>query len=328
MSEIEEMRSFVQLVDSGTATRAAEVRGVAISAISRRMKDLEERLGVQLLKRTTRTMTLTEEGRMFYDRSVRLLADLAEAEAEVTQRSSTLSGTLKIAAPVSFGVAHLAPVIAAFMHAHPQLSVKMDMSDRRVDLVEEGFDLAIRIGELNDSSLIARKIAVCRHVVCAAPAFFDKYGKPEHPNDLKDLPGLCYGNLSHPSQWPYADKNGNKGVVEVATKLEATNGDALREAAIAGHGVLCEPSFIVHRAIDSGALIPVLLDYKWHDMGVYAVYPPTRHLTTRIRMLIDFLILRYGENPYWEDCLDGTLRRIAAADQGKATSLSESRQDA
>lgn len=313
MSELEEMRSFVQLVDAGSATRAAELRGVATSAISRRMKDLETRLGVQLLKRTTRTMSLTDEGRLFYDRCVRLLAELAEAEAEVTQQNTHLTGRLKVAAPLSFGVMHFAPAIAEFMTLHPDVNVELDLSDRRVDLVEEGFDLAIRIGELADSSLMGRKVASCRHVVCASPDFFSRQGLPVEPRDLQGMPGLCYANLPNPAQWHYRGSNGEEGSVKVDTRLLSTNGDALKEAAIAGLGVLCEPSFIVHRAIDEGKLYPVLIDYRWYNMGIYAVYPSTRHLSARVRTLIDFLIKRFGEMPYWETCLD---RSLANAQSG------------
>lgn len=304
MSELEEMRAFVQLVDAGTATKAAALKGVAVSAISRRMKDLEARLGVQLLQRTTRRMNLTAEGTVFYKRSVQLLADLAEAEAEITQQSSVLRGKLKVATPLSFGVAHLSPAIAAFMHAHPDIVVELDMSDRRVDLVEEGFDLAVRIGTLKDSSMMARKLADVRHVVCGAPSLFRQFGVPQQPADLEGWPGLCYGNLPNPPLWTFTDKDGASGSVLVSTRLQATNGDALRDAAVAGLGVLCEPSFIVHQAIERRLLQPILTDYRWYEMGIYAVYPPTRHLSSRVRRFIDFLTERFGPNPYWDEFLE------------------------
>ncbi|MEO0881829.1 MAG: LysR family transcriptional regulator [Pseudomonadota bacterium] len=304
MNELEEMRTFVQLVDAGTATKAAAVRGVAVSAISRRMKELEARLGVQLLQRTTRKMRLTAEGRVFYDRSVRILADLSEAEAEVTQQSAVLRGKLKVATPLSFGVAHLSSAIAAFMHAHPDIDVDLDMSDRRVDLVEEGFDVAIRIGTLKDSSLMARKLADVQHVVCGAPELFRQYGTPEHPSDLEGWPGLCYGNLPNPPLWSFTAPNGDEGTVMVNTRFQATNGDALRETAIAGLGILCEPSFIVHQAVERDLLKAVLTEYRWYNMGIYAVYPPTRHLSLRVRRFIDFLAERFGPTPYWDEFLD------------------------
>lgn len=312
MSDIDELRSFVALVDAGTATRAAARRGVAVSAISRRLKDLEARLGAQLLNRTTRKMSLTEEGRVFYERASRILADLAEAEAEIAERSAVLKGRLKIAAPVSFGAAHLASAVSAFMHAHPAVKIELDMSDARVDLVDEGVDLAVRIGSLTDSALMARKIVDVRHAVCAAPGFFNARGAPRTPRDLEGAPGLCYGNLRDPSLWPFRGPDGSQGAVRVATRFEATNGDALREVAIAGHGVLCEPTFILHGAVERGLLQPVLTEYDWYDMALFVVYPPTRHLSSRARRFIDFLADRFGPDPYW----DGFLRRARDRDAG------------
>ncbi|MEL6373927.1 MAG: LysR family transcriptional regulator [Pseudomonadota bacterium] len=309
MSELEEMRSFVQVVESGSATKAATVRGVAVSAISRRMKDLEARLGVQLIKRTTRKMTLTQEGRSFYERAVRILSDLAEAEAEITHKDARLTGELRVSIPVSFGMTQVAPFLSVFMSAHPDLVVKVDMSDRRVSLVEEGFDVGIRIGRLGDSSLKARKILAFRHVLCAAPAFFKRHGMPTRPDDLKGWPALCYGHLAHPTRWPYVDPAGHAGEVQVDARLEATNGDVLREAGIAGHGVLCEPSFIVHRALEAGTLVPALMDHRWFGMSIYAIYPPTRHVSLRVRRFIDDLVDHFDGAPSWEACLAGARSR-------------------
>lgn len=305
------MRTFVQLVDAGTATKAAEIRGLAISAISRRMKDLETRLGVQLLQRTTRRMHLTDEGQLYYDAAQRILGDLADIEAQVSQKNRELTGTLRLAAPVSFGTAHLSPAICAFMHEHPNLVVRMDLNDRHVDLVEEGFDLAIRIGKLKDSNMMARKIAGFHHLVCAAPSFFDTHGVPQHPSDLRDLPGLCYGNLPNPPLWSYRDPMGETGSVLLKRRFEATNGDALRDAAIAGLGVLCEPSFIVHRAVADGLLRSVLTEYQWYDMAIYAVYPATQHVPMRVRALIDFLAGRFGDAPYWNDVLKASAQQAS-----------------
>ncbi len=300
MSELEEIRTFVQLVDSGSATRAAAVRGVAISGISRRMKDLETRLGVRLLQRSTRSMQLTDEGRLYYNRCVGILGELEEAEAEVTELRSSLQGVLRIAAPLSFGVSHLSPALSAFMHTHPDITVELDLSDKRVDLIEDGFDLAIRIGELQDSTLKARKLIDVRYVVCAAPSFFQKHGYPDKPKDLEGMQGLCYGNLPNSSVWKFIGPDGNPGNVSVNKKLTSNNGDSLREAAISGLGVLCEPSFIVHSAVEKNLLQPVLTNYKWFEASVYAVYPTSRFLSLKSRRFIDFLAGRFAPNPYWE----------------------------
>ncbi len=303
MNEFIQIKTFVILVENHSISQTAEKMDVAVSAVSRRLKELESSLGVQLIQRTTRKMHLTEAGEKFYQRCVRLLEDFEEAKQEVSNTATALSGTLKISTPLSFGVAHLSPAISAFMHLHPQIKIDLDMSDQRRDLVEEGLDLAIRIGELEDSSLMARKLSSVRHVVCASPNFFNRYGKPEVPQDLSGLPALCYGNLSQPDIWYYRDKNNNSANVKVAMRMRATNGDALVEAAIAGLGVLCEPSFIVHGAVERGVLTPVLTDYQWYAMNIYAVYPQTKHVPARVRAFIDFLTSHFGDAPYWEHFL-------------------------
>jgi len=303
MNEFSQIKTFVALVESRSISKAAEKMDIAVSAVSRRLKELESNLGVQLVQRTTRKMHITEAGDKFYRRCGRLLDDLEEAKQEASNTATALSGTLKIATPLSFGVAHLSPAIAAFMHLHPQIKIELDMSDRRIDLVEEGLDLAIRIGTLEDSSLMARKLASVRHVVCASPDFLNSYGRPRTPQDLSALPALCYGNLSQPGIWHYRDKDNNASNVKVPMRMRATNGDALVEAAVAGLGILCEPSFIVHGAVERGLLTPVLRDYQWYAMNIYAVYPQTKHVPARVRAFIDFLASSFGDTPYWEHFL-------------------------
>jgi len=303
MNEFSQIKTFIALVENRSLSKAAEKMDIAVSAVSRRLKELEANLGVQLIQRTTRKMHLTEAGEKFYMRCERLLDELEEAKQEASNSATTLSGTLKIATPLSFGVAHLSPAIAAFMHLHPQIKIDLDMSDRRIDLVEEGLDLAIRIGTLQDSSLMARKLASVRHVVCASPDFFNRYGTPKTPQDLSYMPALCYGNLDQPDVWHYANKDNSPAKVKVPLRMRATNGDALVEAAVAGLGILCEPSFIVHGAVERGVLVPVLTEYQWYAMNIYAVYPQTKHVPARVRTFIDFLVSHYGENPYWEHFL-------------------------
>ena len=300
MSEFSQIKTFIALVENHSLSKTAEKMDIAVSAVSRRLKELESNLGVQLIQRTTRKMHLTEAGEKFYQRCGHLMDELEEAKQEASNSATTLSGTLKIAAPLSFGVAHLSPAISAFMHLHPQIKIDLDMSDRRIDLVEEGLDLAIRIGTLEDSSLMARKLASVRHVVCASPVFLNRYGTPKTPQDLADMPALCYGNLDQPDTWHYHDKESLPAKVKVPLRMRATNGDALVEAAVAGLGVLCEPSFIVHGAVERGVLMPVLTDYQWYAMNIYAVYPQTRHVPIRVRAFIDFLVSHFGDKPYWE----------------------------
>jgi len=300
MNEFSQIKTFVALVENHSISKTAEKMDVAVSAVSRRLKELETSLGVQLIQRTTRKMHLTEAGEKFYQRCGRLLDELEEAKQEASNSVATLAGTLRIGTPLSFGVAHLSPAIAAFMHLHPQIKIDLDMSDRRVDLVEEGLDLAIRIGTLEDSSLKARKLASVRHVVCASPDFLNRYGIPATPQDLSAMPALCYGNLDQLDTWHYRDQENVPAKVKVPLRMRATNGDALVEAAVAGLGILCEPSFIVHGAVERGLLIPVLTDYQWYEMNIYAVYPQTRHVPARVRAFIDFLASHFGAKPYWE----------------------------
>ena len=303
MSQLEQIRIFVELVQAGSATEAARRMSIATSAVSRRLKELEQRLGTELLHRTTRSMALTEDGRAYYSRCVQILEDLREADREVSSRSQELQGTLRIATPWSFGVSYLVPAVTEFMQLHPEIRVDLDMDDRRVDLVAEGIDIAIRIGELQDSSLMARRLAPVSHIVAASPTYLQRHGYPQSPDDLSQHAGLCYANLKSPGQWVYFDVAGNKRTVRVPIRLRSSNGEALCHAAMAGLGILCEPSFITSRAITQGLLQPLLLDYRWYQMAVYAVYPPTRHLSPRVRRFIDFLSQRFGEQPEWEACL-------------------------
>lgn len=306
MNEFSQIKTFVTLVESRSISKAAEKMDVAISAVSRRLKELESSLGVQLIQRTTRKMHLTEAGEKFYQRCGHLLDDLEEAKLEASNTATTLSGTLKIATPLSFGIAHLSPAISAFMHLHPQIKIDLDMSDRRIDLVEEGLDLAIRVGTLEDSSLKARKLASVQHVVCASPEFIDQYGRPKTPQDLINMPALCYGNLSQTNTWQFRDPENQTGSIKVPVRMRSTNGDALVEAASAGLGILCEPSFIVHKAVERGDLIPVLTQYQWYAMSIYAVYPQTKYMPARARAFIDFLVSHFGDEPYWESFLRET----------------------
>jgi len=304
MDRFEDMRCFVQVVDRGSVTRAAEALGVAPSAVSRRIKELEARLGTQLLQRTTRRMRVTEAGRTFHARCQRLLADLDEAEAEVSAGQAALAGSLRVAAPVSFGVAHLTPILIDFLRDHPAVRLDIDFSDRVVDLVAEGFELAVRIGRLRDSSLIARKLADVRMVACAAPSLIAERGAPRHPDELREWPALCYTGSERPEVWHYGAPDGTPSSVEVKARLLAGNGGVLREAAIAGEGAVLQPSFVVYKAIERGLLVPILTDFAWPELAIYVVYPETRHLSARARAFIDHLRERIGPKPYWEAFLE------------------------
>jgi DNA-binding transcriptional LysR family regulator len=291
-------------VEAGSISGAADRMGVAKSAVSRRLADLEQHLGVQLLRRTTRRMDITTTGRSLYERAVRLLADLQETELAVSTEHGALSGSLRVAAPLSFGLRHLSGAIEDFLRLHPDVQFDLDFNDRQVDILQESFDVAIRIAELDDSSLIARRIAPIHTTLIASPAYLERYGTPRTPAELERHHCLVYTNLPDPALWDYRDKNGEPGRVRVNAVLKANNGDFLRSMAAAGRGIAQEPTFICHEAIEHGELVPVLGDYRWRSVNAYAVYPQTRHLSQRVRAFVDFLAERFAGVPYWDRCLE------------------------
>jgi DNA-binding transcriptional LysR family regulator len=299
MSRLTELQTFIQIVDAGSITVAAERLDVAKSAVSRRLSELEARLGVQLLKRTTRRMTLTEPGRSFYNRGLRILEDLDEAELSVSQEHCELAGSLRVAVPLSFGLRHLASAVFDFLELHPDIEFDLDLNDRQVDLLSEGFDLAIRIANLEDSSLIARRIATIQHVVCASPSYLASHGTPQTPHDLEHHRCLVYSHNNAPELWHYQTPNGKQETVRVPVTLRASSGDFLEQAAVAGRGIIMEPDFIVHQTIRRGDLIPLLTDLEWPSLNVYAIYPPTRFLPRRVLEFMNFLSDRFsGEAPW------------------------------
>lgn len=302
MDRFDALQTFIRVVDAGSFSLAAERMNTAKSAVSRRVADLEAHLGVRLLNRTTRSLSLTESGRTLYQRAVRLVADLEEVEATVSTQATALKGSLRIAAPLSFGLLHLGPAINEFAARHPEVRLFIDFNDRLVDLVEEGFDLAVRIARLADSSLIARKLTPVREVVCASPAYLQRHGTPSTPQELEGHVCLRYTNIPD-SPWQYRAPDGSRGAVKLGTWIEANNGDYLRDAAIAGFGVIRQPTFIVYKAIEAGDLVPLLVDYTWSDINAYAVYPSARHLSSRVRAFVEFLQSRFGDEPYWDRCL-------------------------
>lgn len=303
MDRFDNMQTFIRVVETGSISAAAERMDIAKSAVSRRIGELEDRLGVQLFLRTTRRLSLTEHGRSFHQHCVRILADLEEAEQSLSSDDAALKGTLRIAAPLSFGLRHLGPMLNEFMEQHPQLLIDLDLNDRRIDLVEEGIDVAIRIGQLADSSLMARRLAPVQSVMCASPDYLQRFGTPQTAQDLVHHQGLYYSNWVERDRVHYQTADGSSGAVRIPVRMLANNGDYLLEAAIAGLGIVIGPVFIAYQAIDEGKLVPLLTDYVWAEAAAYAVYPQTRHLSRRVRVLIDYLVECFGEKPYWERCL-------------------------
>jgi DNA-binding transcriptional LysR family regulator len=296
---LEEMATFVRVVEAGSLTGAARRLEVAKSAVSRRLSELEARLGVQLLRRTTRTLHVTDAGHAFYQRCVRILADVDEAELAVSDVHGRLAGQLRVAAPLSFGIAHLQPAVEAFLAEHPDVRFDLDLDDRQVDLMAENFDLGIRIAPLADSSLVARRLATVEHVVCASPDYLARHGTPATPEALAEHDCLTYANAPESDAWHCTDAQGREHRIPVRSRLRANNGDLLREAAVAGLGVVFQPRFIVHRALAEGTLVPVLTDCDWSRVDAWALYPQTRHLSARVRAFVDFLVAWF-EKPPWE----------------------------
>jgi DNA-binding transcriptional LysR family regulator len=303
MGRFTELETFVRVVESGSFTHAAERLGVAKSVVSRRLSELEERLRVRLLNRTTRRLSLTDGGQQLYERALRLLIDLEEAEQTLAAGHDALRGRIRVAAPLSFGLQHLTAAVDDFLRAHPELILDLDLDDREVNLVEDGFDLALRIGHLDDSTLVARRFAPIRMITCASPDYLRLHGTPLQPEDLAAHHGLVYTNISEGQLWKFHDREGKARTVRVPARLHANNGEVLLSAAIRGLGVVVSPTFIAYRAIESGELKPILTDFTLPLSAAYAVYPSHRHLSRRVRVFIDALAERFGDTPYWDECL-------------------------
>lgn len=303
MTKIEDLIAFNAVVEAGSFTAAADRLQTNKSAVSRRISGLESYLGVQLLRRTTRTLNLTDTGRSFYERSSRIISDLSEAESAISQEHGVLRGQLRVALPLSFGLLHMCPPIAEFNKQHPGVCFDLDLSDRWVDLLQEGIDVAIRIGQLQDSSLIARRLFKSHVVICASKTYLENNGTPQSPDELANHVCLTYSNLQDPDQWTWFDRHKQKHSVKVPIGMSANNGDMLSNAAADGLGIIMQPTFIAHRHIKSGALAPILTDYDWPETTAWAVYPPARHLSHRVREFIDFLVKYFSEKPHWDrDC--------------------------
>jgi DNA-binding transcriptional LysR family regulator len=289
MDRFLEMRVFAAVVDAGSFVGACDAIEMSKPAVSRYVRDLEARLGVRLLQRTTRKLSLTDEGAVFYARCKDLLANVEAAESEISSRSSEASGLLKVNVPVSFGIIHLAPLWSEFMARHPKVALDVTLSDRLVDLVEEGFDVAVRIARLPSSSLISRKIASTRMILCASPGYLKKHGTPKQPADLANHTVLAYSLLSVGDHWEFEGPHG-KVTVKVMPRLHSNSGETCRSVALAHQGIILQPSFLVGDDLKRGALVPLLPDYLAMALGVYAIYPTRQHLSPKVRLLIDFLI--------------------------------------
>jgi DNA-binding transcriptional LysR family regulator len=299
MDRLAAIQVFAQVVESGSFAKAAERLGLSTSATSRHIAELEAHLQTRLLNRTTRRVSLTESGRAFYERSVQLLADLDEAEQEASRAAVVPRGTIRLTTSVNFGVRHLAPAIAEFLAQNAEVRFDVSLSDRIVDLVEEGFDLAVRIGPPGSENLVARKLGETRLVPCASPAYLAAHGAPQVPEDLERHNCFTYEYVTPRNVWRFRDASGQERAVRVSGTLHSNNGDVLAEVAARGGGIVVEPAFIVGPDVRAGRLVPLLQEFTPAPLPIYAVYPTRKHLSAKVRRFVEFLVERFSQAQDW-----------------------------
>ncbi len=296
-TDIVDVLAFVRVAETGSFARAAERMGLSKPVLSRRVARLEEQLGARLLTRTARGAHPTDIGQTYYARAANVLTELEAAQEVVAEAVTQVAGPIRLSAPLSFGIAHLAPALADFARLHPKVELDVEFEDRQVDLAGGGYDLAVRIGNLPDSSLIARRIAPVRKIVVGSPAYLEANGRPRRPSDLADHQILYYAH----EQWRFRVANRWENVRGHA-RLRGNNGELLRAAAEAGLGLCILPSFIAAPGLEAGALEIVLRDFPLEEGALHAVMPPGRAATARVRALVDFLAKRFGPEPSWDPC--------------------------
>lgn len=299
MDRFDEMRAFAAVVDAGSFVGAAEGLGMSKAAVSRHVGRLEARLGVRLLQRTTRKLSLTAEGGIFHARCVELLAELEASEAEITSRSGHAAGVVRVNAPVTFGIRHLADLWGRFQAAHPRVTLDVTLSDRVVDVVDEGYDLAIRIARLPSSALISRRLSSTRLVLCAAPAYLAHHGTPEHPAELADHAVWAYSYFAPGDEWPFEGPDGPE-TARIRPVVRSNNGDTCRAGALQGQCIVLQPSFLVGPDLEAGDLVELMPEYRSIELGIHAVYPSRKHLPPKVRLLIDFLVESFAARSWAE----------------------------
>ena len=294
MDRFASMRAFVAVVEGGSFVRAADRLASSTSTLSRQIAELEQHLGVRLLNRTTRKLSLTEGGQAFYERAVQVLADLDEAELLAGSAAAAPRGTLRLTCSHAMGVQRVAPAIATFVARYPEVRFDVSVSDRIVDLVEEGFDLAIRIGQVGSDQLVARRLCTTRMVVCASRAYLKARGTPRTPADLAQHAAMTYAYSPSARTWRLIDRQGRPHEVRVAGALHSNSGDLAVAAAIAGLGIALEPDFLVEPALAAGLLVRVLPKYESAPADIWAVYPSRRHLSAKVRLFVEHVVREFA----------------------------------
>lgn len=297
MLDLQQVTSFLAVVRAGSFVGAADATGLSKAAVSRHVAELEQQLGVRLLHRTTRRLSLSEEGQRFHARALELVAALDELEAETASSGGEATGLLRINAPLTFGNLHLAPLWPGFLAEHPNVSLDVTLNDRVVDLVDEGYDIAIRIARQLDPQLVGRRLAATRIVLCAAPAYLAKHGTPTHPRELADHQVLAYRYWSTGDDWRFTGPDGEVSV-RVNPRIHTNSGDTCRAAALEGQGIVLQPDFLVGPDLRDGSLVELMPGYRSLELGIFAVYATRKHLPMKTRRLIDFLVGAF-ETPSW-----------------------------
>jgi DNA-binding transcriptional LysR family regulator len=300
MDRLRAFEVFAAVVNQGSFTRAADKLETSPANVTRYVNELEEALGARLLNRTSRRLSLTETGKTLYDRALSILEDVAEAEAVASSASIQPRGRLRINAPVSFGIRYLAPLWPRFAARYPDIELDVSLSDRVVDLVEEGYDLAVRISRGGSPALVSRKLAATRHLVCASPRYVTRHGAPATPEDLKDHACITYTYPDPAEEWRLLDDTGKEHSVAVRSIMQTNNGDTVRTAALAGLGIVRLPTFMVGEDVRQGGLVPLLTGYRMSEIDVLAVYPSRRHLSAKVRVMVDFLVHAFHGTPPWD----------------------------
>jgi len=299
MDRLLSMAVFKRTVEAGSFASAARHFGISAEMAGNHVRALESHLGARLLNRTTRRLHLTEIGSSYYSRCTTILADIDEADAEAGSLQATPRGLLRIAAPVTFGVRHIAPALSDYMTRYPDVTIEVAVSDRFVNLIEEGLDVAIRIGELEESSLIVRRLASARLVACASPAYLHRAGRPETPGDLTRHACLIYTEIGEPTRWRFQGSDGQDETVHVSGPVTSTNPEVVRQLALAGHGVILCPTFSVGVDLVEGRLTALLTDWRSREIPIHALYPHRSLVSAKVRSFVDFLAERFGSDPEW-----------------------------
>ena len=300
MDRLTSMAVFVAAVDEGSLSRAAARFGLSASMAGKHVSAIEADLNIRLMQRSTRQLNLTDVGRTYYARCKRILEEVDDANREAGDAQQTVRGVLRITAPVTFGAMHLGDVLARYLDQHPAVAVEVTLSDRYVDLLAEGIDVAIRIGRLLDSDLVARRLAPCRMVLCASPNFVKRYGAPRNAEDLRRAPRLAFSEAVSAGDWTLTDREGQPHLIDGPARIAANNTQMLLAAALAGAGVAYGPTFVFGERIAAGDLIALLPDHRTSDLAVHAVYPTARNISLKARRFIDHLVVSFGGEPPWD----------------------------